>query len=359
MVVTDGVQDWLSDTSDDVLKRIAAGAVNANQWMMLKAIDQINSVKTDPSACNATTPFPTCVLAFIPFSTIDVTQLAKWAALPVSDATKTGALVVTSTSTSNTASACTTSGTQIRGCVSGISTGNDKAVATMRRSNSAVAASVEVSPYELNVSNTQTDSQAFKIGVTNTASEFFVAMTGPSTVVGSNPNTVTFPFPTLDLSSTNDPTVLWGVGSSSDFCFANISRTDTDPDPYDCVTPVLLALPLNVTVGNYNQIVNQAISNPCNAADSTTYNQPTLICYTVTAANVTGAAGYTTILGAVTGTKTTAEQTVITVNSGASPIPKSTATVNVTFGANGKATGSYTCDAVTQVPTFTTPTTCP
>ncbi|WP_420120923.1 hypothetical protein [Nakamurella sp.] len=43
MVAADGVQDWLSDASDDVLKRIAAGAVNANQWMMLKAIDQINS----------------------------------------------------------------------------------------------------------------------------------------------------------------------------------------------------------------------------------------------------------------------------------------------------------------------------
>ncbi|ACV76862.1 hypothetical protein [Nakamurella multipartita] len=43
MLAVDGVQDWLSDASDDVLKRIAAGAVNANQWMMLKAIDQINS----------------------------------------------------------------------------------------------------------------------------------------------------------------------------------------------------------------------------------------------------------------------------------------------------------------------------
>lgn len=39
----DGIGSWLSDTSDDVLKRIAAGAVEANQWMMLKAIDQINS----------------------------------------------------------------------------------------------------------------------------------------------------------------------------------------------------------------------------------------------------------------------------------------------------------------------------
>lgn len=43
MLRADGISDWLSDTSDDVLKRIAAGAVEANQWMMLKAIDQINS----------------------------------------------------------------------------------------------------------------------------------------------------------------------------------------------------------------------------------------------------------------------------------------------------------------------------
>jgi len=38
-----GVSDWLSDSSDDILKRIAAGTVAANQWMMLKAIDLINS----------------------------------------------------------------------------------------------------------------------------------------------------------------------------------------------------------------------------------------------------------------------------------------------------------------------------
>ena len=39
----DGVMDWLSDASNDILERIAAGAVQANQWMMLKAIDLINS----------------------------------------------------------------------------------------------------------------------------------------------------------------------------------------------------------------------------------------------------------------------------------------------------------------------------
>ena len=38
-----GINSWLSDTSTDILERIAAGAVAANQWMMAKAIDLINS----------------------------------------------------------------------------------------------------------------------------------------------------------------------------------------------------------------------------------------------------------------------------------------------------------------------------
>jgi hypothetical protein len=334
------------------------------------ALDQINSVRSDTTVCNTTTPFPTCVLAFVPFSTIDVTQLEPWKALSATDNTQTGRLNVTSTSTSNTASACTTSGTQIRGCVSGISSGGDSAVATMRRTNSAVAASVPVNRYDLDLNpidltdntthvHSQTDSQVFRIGTTNTSSEFFVALTGPSTVIGSNPNTITFPFPTLDLSTTNDPTVLWTVATSTDFCFASVSRTDTDPDPYDCVTPILLALPVSVTVGNYNEVVNQTVTNPCNTSDSTTYNQPNLICYTVTGATVTGAAGYTATVGSVSASKTTAEQTIININGGASPIPKSTATLNVTFGANGTAAGTFTCDTITNVPTFTTPTSCP
>ena len=44
LAAADGsVSDWLSDTSNDILRRIAAGAAEANQWMMLKAIDLINS----------------------------------------------------------------------------------------------------------------------------------------------------------------------------------------------------------------------------------------------------------------------------------------------------------------------------
>ncbi|MET3808389.1 hypothetical protein ABIB25_005418 [Nakamurella sp. UYEF19] len=39
---TAGISDWLSDQSDDILRRIAAGTVNAMNWMMLKALDFVN-----------------------------------------------------------------------------------------------------------------------------------------------------------------------------------------------------------------------------------------------------------------------------------------------------------------------------
>jgi len=39
---TAGISDWLTDQSNDILRRIAAGFVNAMNWMMLKALDFVN-----------------------------------------------------------------------------------------------------------------------------------------------------------------------------------------------------------------------------------------------------------------------------------------------------------------------------
>lgn len=39
---TNGISDWLTDQSNDILRRIAAGFVNAMNWMMLKALDFVN-----------------------------------------------------------------------------------------------------------------------------------------------------------------------------------------------------------------------------------------------------------------------------------------------------------------------------
>ena len=179
--------------------------------------------------------------------------------------------------------------------------------------------------------------------------------------------TTTVQFWTVDLSTSNDPSVVWGVGASnvsgSDFCFSSFNgRTDTDPDPYDCVTTVLLALPVNVTLGNYNQVVNNKIDNPCSGGTGSV-SQPTLICNTVSGVSISGVggSGYNTA-NTVSGTKTAAETTFIalTAKNGGTidPITKSAATIAVTFSSNGNAAASYTCDATTHIPTFTTPTTC-
>jgi prepilin-type N-terminal cleavage/methylation domain-containing protein len=297
------------------------------------AIDKLNAVN---STC-AVADYPTCLLPFLPFNTINVTELATWAS------SATGILTVTNASTACVANA------PIRGCAKGVAVGSATATATMGHSNSAVASSLAINPYELNVSNQQTDSQAFTITGTDTASEFFVALSGLAAVT--------------DLSTSDDPSVSWTVGANSDFCFSNISRTDTNPDPYDCVTTVALALPVTVTLGSYNAVTNQQIANPCPGGLGT-WSQPVLTCNTITATSITGTSGSPYVITpTVTGTKTTGEQTALAItatNPGTpNPIVKSAATLNVTFSANGSANGSYTCDVLTNNPTFTTPTSCP
>jgi hypothetical protein len=313
------------------------------------------------------TDFPDCLLPYLPFNTVNVTQLAKWAPLSTSQATN-GKIGVTNTTSKDSATLC--NGTdQVRACVSGISasTGNtdlDEAVATMGKSNSAVASSQEISPYELDSANNLADSQAFEVSGTDTSSEFFTELTGASTTL--SPSSTVLSFWTDDLSTNNEPTVKWTIGSAFGNCFGNLSRTDTNPNPYDCITTLPLATSpaMTVTLGNYNQVVPQTVDNPC-AGGTGKYQRPTLVCYAVDTTSVTlkdvstGVIlpGYSIAASNAGSTKTTSEQTVISI-SGVTPITKSQAILHAEFINNGTALGTATCDAVTFVPTFTEPTTC-
>jgi type IV pilus modification protein PilV len=313
------------------------------------------------------TDFPNCLLPYLPFNTVNVTQLAKWAPLSASEATN-GKIGVTNTTNKDSATLC--NGTdQVRACVSGISSssGNtdlDEAVATMGKSNSAVASSQEISPYELDPANNLDDSQAFEVSGTDTASEFFAELTGASTTL--SPSSTVLSFWTDDLSTNNEPTVKWSIGSAFGNCFGNLSRTDTNPNPYDCITtlPLTTSPAMTVTLGNYNQVVPQTVDNPC-AGGTGKYQQPTLVCYAVDTASValkdvsTGIVlpGYSTTASSAGTSKTTSEQTVISI-SGSTSITKSQAILHVEYINNGTALGAATCDAVTFVPTFTDPTTC-
>jgi type II secretory pathway pseudopilin PulG len=300
-----------------------------------EAIDKLTSVNTTCAAAD----FPQCLLPYLPFTTINVTEVANWTATPASPG---NVLTVTNTST-----ACTT-GAPIRGCVQGKATGNGSADVTLGPSNSALASSLAISPYDRLAANSQTDSQAFTITGTATSSEFFANLTGL--------------LQTSNTSTTDDPSVTWTVSATSGQCSSSFSKNnDTDPNPYDCVTTVALATPMVVTIGSYNQVTTQSVNNPCpGAKGNSKVSQPVLTCSVVTAATVTGITGsaYTTTFATSGTAKTTGESTDITINGTPNPMTKGAGTLNVTFGSNGSAAGTYTCNA-SAVPTFTTPTSCP
>ena len=147
------------------------------------------------------------------------------------------------------------------------------------------------------------------------------------------------------------------------------NRTDVDPNPFDCVTTVALNLPINVTLGRYNVVTNQDVGNPC-LGGSGTFSQPVLTCSTVNSVSITGigGSGYNTS-NSVSGSQTAGESTVISLtakNAGSiNPITKSSATVNVTFSANGSRSAvqnglgvGYTCEALTFKPIFNIPASC-
>lgn len=302
-----------------------------------EAIDKLTSVNSTCAAAD----FPQCLLPYLPFNTINVTEVANWSATPASPS---NVLTVTNTSTS-----CTT-GAPIRGCVQGKAAGNGSANVTLGPSNSALASSLAISPYDLLATNSQADAQAFTITGTASSSEFFTNLTGLAQ--------------TSNTSTTDDPSVNWTVSAANGQCSSSFSKkSDTDPNPYDCVTSVALATPIVVTVGSYNQLTNQTIANPCpGAKNNSTVSQPLLTCSVVTAATVSGVTGgaYTTTFATTGTTKTTSESTNITVSGTPNPMTKGAGTLNITFGANGTATGSLlSCDAVTHVPTYSTPTSCP
>lgn len=324
-----------------------------------EALDKLDSVNADCGSAD----FPKCLLPYLPFNTINVTQLAKWKALSDAPQTTNGKISVTNSTTSNTATLCNGT-TQIRGCVSGVSassgtTNLDEANATMGTSNSAVASSTEISPYELDSANILADSQPFTVTGTSTASEFFAVLAGEITTLDST----VLSFWTDDLSTNNEPTVQWNIAGAFGFCLGSFARADTNPNPYDCVTSVSLLTPMTVTVGNYNQVVEQSVSNPCTGGTGT-YKQPTLVCYAVdttpSAISVTGVSGYTASVTSTSGTtKATSEQTLITIDSvPSSVIPASQATLNLQFINNFTAAGTYACDATTHVPTYSVPTAC-
>jgi prepilin-type N-terminal cleavage/methylation domain-containing protein len=355
------------------------------------AITKLTNVKSSCSSAN----YPTCVLPFLPFATINLTGVGYGVPPLGPTAGGSGAWSTTAILSATVGSGTDTVGTGLctsinffGGCVSGKGLTNSVTIAAnMAASNSAVASSLYKSPYEELSSNRLSDSQNFTVTGTNTSDQYFVQVSGP-VVTLTDPNlfttSSTVTWLTDDASTTNEPTVQWGFGANNatagpDGCFTSLgSSADTNPNPYNCVTTVLTSsLPINSIVGNYNQIINNPIANNCNGG-SGTVNQPTLVCYTVSAVTLTTDTAATNRIDChgppsplnsncynittpytVSNTKTTGETTTITIAS-KNLVPAALAKpyLNVTFTATTISRGLQHCD-IAGVATFDPPASCP
>lgn len=287
------------------------------------ALDKIKSVNSSCAAADK----PGCLLPYLPFNTINVTDLANW--------TQSNATIIGVTNGSGSVGDPLN---PVRGAVTGKAAGTANAQVTMGRSNSAIASSYLISPFEELAANNLADAQPFRISGGATTSTFFTSITG----LGQ----------TSDLSTNNDPLVAWKLGGDTSDCSADLSRTDTDPNPYRCVVTSALSLPMTLIFSGYNLKELRTEANPCDA-NANNVQRPYLVCNTV--ASVSGVTGLL-FSNSVTGSKTAGEQSTLTLTGSTLP---ANSTVIVDFDPNGEAAASFSCDATTNQPVFTAPTSCP
>jgi prepilin-type N-terminal cleavage/methylation domain-containing protein len=348
------------------------------------AINKLNAIVS--SSCKTTdSTYPKCLLAYLPFSTINISGLANWLDTnDTSDAAGTVPLNKTvlqlgaGTSTSTTCG----NGTSFGGCVKGLTTGYADAKAKIGHSNSGIAASIAVSPYERDDTKVLSASQKFQVGSTTTSDLIYANVTGPDvTPTGFN---FVQNFSTASLNSNINPTVAWSTNSLSDFCSPNAAKKATTPNLYSCNSTVAYATPTVITVGggtpstSYNQLGKAVVysSNPCPGATGNAKHVGVtvkgLVCYKLSTTTLTDTSStridcntttnptscYNIGTFSVQNSGTSSESTAVTISSvTGTPAALTNATLNMTFIYSASKVGTYTCDA-NNLPVAVDPTSC-
>ncbi|HEX7917238.1 type IV pilus modification protein PilV [Rudaea sp.] len=324
----------------------------------------VTAITNAIASCTATDK-SSCYLPLLPFTTINVTDIANWSPSP-------GGCHSNSVSVNNDAiitvkNAAPTFNSS-RGVVSALScasTGDTATVTTtISNSNSGLAATGSGfgSPVDLDdasASNKQSDTQAFSVSSSNSSGSGSVSATLYLTPVPASVNSVlpqlykgysgSYPTVSWQLDSTAAPTgSLTSCSSSSSGNGGNKQLNSyTCPSITTSSTPPLAAV-ITVTVQNYNYAYTAAGSNPCWSGHNTTVQY--CANYKVDTANIlvngvaegslanivvtdNGNVGNTTL-------GTTPEKSTITFPS---LNLSSTDTISIGFTAEGVTSPSYTC----------------
>ncbi|MFC5569593.1 prepilin-type N-terminal cleavage/methylation domain-containing protein [Lysobacter yangpyeongensis] len=185
-----------------------------------------------------------CVLPYVPFTTVNLTELAYWK----SQVLKSGSFIDDSSILKvETASSLTYNATEpYRGRTNALTNANNTdaayATATITRSNSGVAVMQQgVDPDDDTVASELPDRQLFTVSASGSGSngaKFTVNLAGlPQT---------------SDNLTTNDPSVDWLVSSNTGSCGGTLSsKQDDDPNDYSCNNVTALDVAGSVIVSNY------------------------------------------------------------------------------------------------------------
>lgn len=314
------------------------------------ALDRIREVAEDGVLCPRTPvdSYPGCLLPYIPFNTINMTELANW-----SSGNPDILQMVT-----GSGSVIGDGEDPIRGIAEGKGKGGALALTIdanklgLGRSNSAVASSLAINPYELDVANTIIDSQPFIVDTSAVTNRFGVGVSGLAY--------------TEDATTSNDPKIGWQIEkldpSRVFTCSPSISRDDANPNDYRCVTTVALGSdPMELHVRNYNLLLQKEVDNPCqtDTAGTETVMQPILQCNTITGLTFPNASITVDSPYAVTAAGTTEETTVITLRGALDSIKDKVGVL--TFEAAGETAADLTTCAAdgSGQPVIVVPTSCP
>lgn len=214
------------------------------------ALEKLHSVIDN---CPSGTEAVECLLPYLPFTTINVTELAFWAAKAVLGDADASSVLSVSTGSSQIYDPAEPT----RGRVNATGGNGEEADAEgrMTRSNSGVAVVLGgIDPTSDAVAST--DRQAFEIG-TNSGNPggigqaFFVRLSG---------------LPQLtDGITNNDPAVAWQIGTNESDCVESIGAGDTNPNDYVCTTSGALGVAGAVTVAEYYRVreENKSVTATC------------------------------------------------------------------------------------------------
>lgn len=278
-----------------------------------------------------------CMLPFLPFTTINNTELSYWEPR------------TTGTTTPSTGVITVASGSSLifdplqptRGRTNALSTASNgstaDATALVTRSNAGVAIASPVDPGDQ--SATASDKQNFRVAASSvgTGESFTVRLAGPS----SGATAMAF----YDNNTSNDPSVAWTNATGNANCNGSFANNgDKDPNDYACSTYGTLGISTVVRIANYfkEYTVRQSVTHTCGTqAVTETIDVPTFANYGVSSAAIGGTAALSLTVANDGKSAETTDAAFLAIGSGNR--------VDVTFVLSGTTSATIaSCVAVRQ-----------